>query len=88
MFARKHLAVAVLAVIITLVCPSGGRAAGSTLYDDRRRSPGAVVDNLIKELNEAYVFADVAKKMEADLRRRQSARNTIRSFPDRLSPKS
>jgi C-terminal processing protease CtpA/Prc len=33
-----------------------------------------VVDNLIKELNEAYVFADVAKKMEADLRKRQSAK--------------
>ena len=33
-----------------------------------------VVDNLIKELNDAYVFPDVAKKIEADLRKRQSAK--------------
>lgn len=31
----------------------------------------SVIDNLIKELNEGYVFPEVAKKMEADLRRRQ-----------------
>jgi retinol-binding protein 3 len=30
-----------------------------------------VVDNLIKELNDGYVFPDVAKKVEADLRARQ-----------------
>lgn len=30
----------------------------------------AVIENLIKELNDSYVFADTAKKMEADLRAR------------------
>lgn len=30
----------------------------------------AVIDNLITELNDGYVFAETAKKMEADLRRR------------------
>jgi C-terminal processing protease CtpA/Prc len=30
----------------------------------------AVIDNLLRELNEGYVFADTAKKMEADIRQR------------------
>ena len=30
----------------------------------------AVIDNLLRELNESYVFAETAKKMEADLRQR------------------
>lgn len=32
-----------------------------------------VIDTLIKELNDGYIFPEVAKKMEADLRKRQSA---------------
>lgn len=32
----------------------------------------AVIDNLIKELNDSYVFPETAKKMEADLRSRLS----------------
>ena len=39
----------------------------------------AVIDSLVKQLNEAYVFPEVAKKMEADLRARQS-RNEYDSF--------
>lgn len=35
---------------------------------------GAVIDSLVKEFNENYVFPDVAKKVEADLRSRQSAK--------------
>jgi hypothetical protein len=33
----------------------------------------AVIDALLKELNEAYVFPEVAKKMEADIRGRASS---------------
>ena len=33
-----------------------------------------VIDNLIKELNAGYVFPEIAKTLEADLRRRQAAR--------------
>lgn len=34
----------------------------------------AVIEALLKELNDAYVFADVAKKMEADIRARVAAK--------------
>jgi hypothetical protein len=33
----------------------------------------AVIDVLLKELNDSYVFAETAKKMEADIRSRLSA---------------
>lgn len=35
---------------------------------------GAVIDAVIRELNENYVFPEVAKKVEADLRARQNAK--------------
>lgn len=75
MFSRRHLAIAVLtvAVYITLPHPAVGQQAPPDMAIDAAART-TVVDNLIKELNEAYVFADVAKKMEADLRRRQSAK--------------
>lgn len=34
----------------------------------------AVIDKLLKELNDSYVFADTAKKMEADIRARVAAK--------------
>jgi C-terminal processing protease CtpA/Prc len=34
----------------------------------------AVIDNLLKELNEAYIFAEVAKNMETDVRSKLSAK--------------
>lgn len=34
----------------------------------------AVIDNLIKELNAGYVFPEIAKELEADLRKRQAAK--------------
>ncbi len=34
----------------------------------------AVIDNLIKELNAGYVFPEIAKNLEADLRKRQAAK--------------
>lgn len=34
----------------------------------------AVIDNLLKELNDSYVFPDTAKKMETDIRTRISAK--------------
>jgi C-terminal processing protease CtpA/Prc len=75
MFSRKHLAIAILAAAVYIVMPHP--AVGQQLPPDISIDTAArstVVDNLIKELNEAYVFPDVAKKMEADLRKRQSAK--------------
>ena len=50
----------------------------------------SVIDNLIKELNDGYVFPDVAKKMEADLRRRQTNKEyelieSSRAFAQKLT---
>jgi hypothetical protein len=49
-----------------------------------------VIDNLVKELNDAYVFADVAKKMETDLRNRRNAKEydpitSSRAFAEKLT---
>lgn len=49
-----------------------------------------VIDNLVKELNEGYIFADIAKKMEADLRERLKNKEydsitSSRSFAERLT---
>jgi len=50
----------------------------------------AVIDGLIKELNESYVFPAVAKKMESDLRLRQSNNDydsvtSARAFAEKLT---
>lgn len=50
----------------------------------------AVIGNLIKELNDGYVFPDIAKKMQADLEKRQAAGeyNSItssRAFAEKLT---
>lgn len=50
----------------------------------------AVIDNLIKELNDSYVFPESAKKMETDLRARLSSREydsltSARAFAEKLT---
>ena len=50
----------------------------------------AVIENLAKELDEGYVFPDVAKKMAADLQRRQAAKEydaitSSQAFADKLT---
>lgn len=50
----------------------------------------AVIDNLIKELNDSYVFAEAAKKMEADLRARvgkneYDSLTSARAFTEKLT---
>ena len=75
MFSRKEFAVAILALVIYITMPHPAIAQQTPpdmAIDAAARA--TVVDNLIKELNEGYVFADVAKKLEADLRKRQSAK--------------
>ncbi len=49
-----------------------------------------VIDNLVKELNTDYVFAETAKKMETDLRARQAGKEYdsivgARAFADKLT---
>ena len=53
-------------------------------------SRSEVVETLIKELNESYVFAETAKKMESDLRSRVAANeyaavNSSRAFAEKLT---
>ncbi len=50
----------------------------------------AVIDTLMKELNDSYVFADVAKKMETDIRARIAAKEydavtSARDFAQKLT---
>ena len=50
----------------------------------------AVIENLIKELNDGYVFPDVAKKIEADLRERienkeYSSITSAKAFAEKLT---
>lgn len=50
----------------------------------------AVIDGLMKELTESYVFPDIAKKMRADLEQRKAASEydaitSSRAFADKLS---
>ncbi len=50
----------------------------------------AVIENLIKELNDAYVFPETAKKMESDLRSRLNAKEydsvtSARAFAEKLT---
>ncbi len=50
----------------------------------------AVIDNLLKELNDSYVFPETAKKMEADLRGRLSkneydSATSARAFVEKLT---
>lgn len=77
MFQRKDLALAILALFVYIAAPHPAvgqtpQPAPDMTIDAAARS--TVIDNLIKELNGAYVFPDVAKKIEADLRKRQAAK--------------
>jgi C-terminal processing protease CtpA/Prc len=50
----------------------------------------AVIDGLIKDLNESYVFPEIAKNMQADLEKRKSASEydaitSSRAFADKLT---
>lgn len=50
----------------------------------------SVIDNLVKELNESYVFLEIAKKMETDIRARGDAReydsmSSARAFAEKLT---
>jgi C-terminal processing protease CtpA/Prc len=77
MFLKKNLAIAVFAVAayIGMPHPAVGQqpqAPPDKTIDAATRT--AVIDNLIKELNDGYVFPEMAKKLEADLRKRQASK--------------
>lgn len=76
MFSKKNLAIAVLAVAayIGLPHPAVGQQQAPADKAIDAAAKTTVIDNLIKEMNGAYVFPEVAKKMEADLRKRQAAK--------------
>ncbi len=60
----------------TLLHPGSATAQGPAQKDMQvdEATRTAVIETLIKELNDGYVFPDVAKTMEADLRRRLAAK--------------
>jgi C-terminal processing protease CtpA/Prc len=76
MFSKKNLAMAVIAVAAYIGMPHPAVGQQQALPDKTIDAAArtAVIDNLIKELDEGYVFPEVAKKMGTDLRKRQAAK--------------
>ncbi|HMQ05363.1 MAG TPA: S41 family peptidase [Pyrinomonadaceae bacterium] len=74
MFAKNFLLILGLAFIGYIGLPHSAVAQPQPpdmVIDAATRA--TVIENLIKELNEGYVFPDVAKRLEADLRQRQAS---------------
>lgn len=74
MLSRKSLLIAVLTIGSYVLLPpplASQQTPPDMIIDGATRA--AVIDNLVKELNDAYVFPEVAKRMEADLHKRRSA---------------
>lgn len=66
---RNFLGLAVLGIALSPVCLAQQPDTQADLaLDSAART--AVIDGIVKNLNESYVFPDVAKKMEASLRAR------------------
>ena len=75
MFSKNSFAIAVLAIAVYICLPNPAVAQQpqpDMNIDAATRT--AVIDKLIGELNKGYVFPEVAKKLEADLRKRQTAK--------------
>ena len=75
MVLKNKLAIAILAVAVYICLPHPAIAQQTPpdmAIDGATRT--VVVDNLIKELNDGYVFPEVAKKLEADLRKRSTSK--------------
>lgn len=61
----------VMAILLPLRALGQPAAAGPPDLTIDAATKAQIINNLIKELNDGYVFPDVAKKMEADVRARQ-----------------
>ena len=59
-------------IVVPPMCAQGQETPPDTAIDAATRS--AVIEVLLKELNDSYVFAETAKKMDADIRSRISAK--------------
>lgn len=71
-FAGRFTAALVITTIFTAAAFSQASAQPDMPIDATTRT--AVIDTLLKQLNAAYVFPEVAKKIEADLRSRIAAK--------------
>src|SRR6476659_2911404 len=92
---NKYLAFISLLIFAAIVCLPVQEAAAQVpssgpdlSVDAVTRS--AVIDGLLKELNDEYVFPETAKKMEADIRSRQKNNEydsvtSSRAFADKLT---
>ena len=67
-----QLAFYAIVFVVMLIFPLGifGQTAAPAYTLDAAKR-GEVLNNLIKEMNDSYVFPEVAKQMEADLRSRE-----------------
>jgi hypothetical protein len=86
-----------LAVIVMIgafvLFPSSNLAQQPAAQPDRTIDPAmrtTVIETLLRELNDSYVFPEIAKKMEADVRSRVSAReydtvSSSRAFAEKLT---
>lgn len=70
-----HVVLVVVLIVLAVLIPlrvlgqSSAQAPPDLPVDAAAKAQ--IIDNLVKELNDGYVFPDVAKKIEADLRARQ-----------------
>jgi C-terminal processing protease CtpA/Prc len=88
----KYVAIAVILTCAFVLSPEGiaqqPQMAPDLTVDSATRS--AVIDLLLKELNETYVFPETAKKMETDIRARAAAKEydsitSARGFAEKLT---
>ncbi len=70
--ANSLFAAFAIAILFSLAASAQPPAQPDMPVDAATRS--AVIDTLLKQLNDAYVFPEVAKKMEADIRSRIAAK--------------
>ena len=69
-FVARVIVISIIALVVLRLVASAQQPQPDMTIDAATRS--TVIDNVIKELNDAYVFAETAKKIETDLRSRVS----------------
>jgi hypothetical protein len=90
---RKAIILLLLSVLTILFHPHRTIAQQSPAQQDMSidsQTRGEVILNLLKELDDSYVFPETAKKMEADIRERMSKNEydqitSARAFAEKLT---
>lgn len=88
-----HYLLVVIVMLVALLIPIRGLGQGPQPQPDMDVDAATrteVINNLVKELNDSYVFPEVAKKMEADVRAREKAKeydslSSAKAFTEKLT---